>query len=62
MTGILIAMFLRDNGIKQRWLADQLSISETRMSLMLTDKAPIEAEMLFRICDALGVSSETFRA
>jgi plasmid maintenance system antidote protein VapI len=61
MTGILISQFLRDNGIKQRWLAEQIGISETRLSLMLTNKAPIDAEILFRICDVLGVSSETFR-
>ncbi len=61
MTGILISKFLRENGIKQRWLAEQLGISETRMSLMLTSKVRIDAEFLFKICDVFGVSSETFR-
>ncbi|MGI6616726.1 MAG: helix-turn-helix domain-containing protein [Saccharofermentanales bacterium] len=53
MTGILISKFLRENGIKQRWLAEQLGISETRMPLMLTSKAPIDADFLFKICDVL---------
>ncbi len=34
MTGKLISQYLRDNSIKQRWLAEELDISESRMSFL----------------------------
>lgn len=38
MPGLLIASYLRDNGIKQKWLAEQLDITERRMSLIVSYK------------------------
>lgn len=61
MSGQLISQYLQNNGIKQRWLAEQLGITESRLSLILAQKAPLDAEILFKICDTLGVSSELFR-
>ena len=61
MTYLKIKEYLERNGIKQKWLANEIGVSVSQLSLMLTGKAPIRTDMLFLICDALGVSSETFR-
>lgn len=59
--GERICHYLDSNGIKQRWLAEQLDISETKMSNILNSRTSIDAELLFRICKVLNVSSELFR-
>lgn len=61
MTGKEVAQYLNENGIKQKWLAEKLEVSESRLSGMLTGKSPISAEMLYDICSILNVSSEVFR-
>lgn len=61
MTYLKIKEYLEKNGIKQKWLANEIGVSVSQISLMLSGKAPIRTEMLFMICDKLGVSSETFR-
>lgn len=61
MTGKAVSQYLNDKGIKQKWLAEKLDISESRLSGMLTGRYPMSAEMLFDICRILNVSSEVFR-
>ncbi len=56
-----IKEYLESNGIKQKWLAHELGITESKLSLMLTGKSPIYSDMLFQICDVLGVSSNLFK-
>ena len=61
MTGQKISEYLKENGIKQKWLADRIGVTETQMSNFLNSKATLSAELLFQICSVLGVSSEEFR-
>lgn len=61
MTGKEISKYLKKNGIKQKWLAEQVGVSESLMSSMLKGKTAINADMLFSICSVLKVSSESFR-
>ena len=61
MTGQRISDYLKENGIKQKWLADRVGVTEAQMSNCLNSKTTISAELLFQICSALGVSSEEFR-
>jgi DNA-binding Xre family transcriptional regulator len=51
---------LTKNGIKQAWLASQISISESKLSEILGGKRPLYADVLAKICIALNVSSEAF--
>lgn len=55
-----IKQYLQDQGIMQTWLADKVDLSPSRLSQILNGKAPLGADMLFRICSVLGVSSDTF--
>lgn len=58
MIGLKISDYLRNNGIKQKWLAEQIGITESRLSSVLNNKTTLNADMLFDICSALNVSSE----
>lgn len=61
MTASKIKEYLQKNGIMQKWLAEQINIPESRLSNILNNKSPLYADLLFQICQILGVSSEEFK-
>lgn len=52
--------YLRANGIKQTWLAEQLQIPITTLNGILNGKTALKADMFIAICKALNVQPETF--
>lgn len=53
--GMGIKEFLFKNGIKQRWLANKMSISESMLSLILTNKRNWQAGHVGSLAGALGM-------
>lgn len=60
MIGKNISAYLRDNGIKQSWLAERLGIPITTLSGAMTGRVHMKAEMFMKICEILRVPPETF--
>ena len=56
--GMGIKEFLSKNGIKQRWLAEQMNISESMLSLILTNKRNWQAGHVGSLANALGMNAE----
>lgn len=52
-TGLIIKKILKDKGLKQKWLAQQLNISPARLSLMLDRE--ISFDDAVKICNILGI-------
>ena len=55
-----ISTYMKDRGIKGSVIAAKSGISQQQMSAILTGRLQLKADVFFRICDALGVSPETF--
>lgn len=56
IVGARISSYLNANCIKQRWLAEQLGISESKLSNTLNSKVSLDADLLFKICEVLNIS------
>lgn len=61
MIGSDIKSYLKRNGIKQSYIAEETGIPEPTLSVMLNGKRRIEVGEYFLICDALNVPLEQFR-
>lgn len=57
-SGQALKQYLKDNGIKQAWLARQLKISEARVSNML--KVDLQFRTLIKICEILRLNIDEF--
>lgn len=60
MIGENISAYLRNNGIKQSWLAEKLGIPITTLSGAMTGRVHMKAETFMQICEILRVPPETF--
>ena len=60
MIGENISVYLKNNGIKQSWLAERLGVPITTLSGAMTGRVHMKAEMFMRICEILRVPPETF--
>lgn len=58
--GPKIREYLKDNGIRESFVAKNLEISYYAFMSRMTGSVEITAEELFRICKLLGVPLETF--
>ena len=61
MLGEKIKNFIKENGIKQTFLASRLGVSTSTLNAMLNGNRNITAEEYFKICEILNVSVEAFR-
>ena len=52
--------YLRDNGIKQEYVAEKANLSSVAMSNLANGKRGLDVEEYVRICHALGVSTDLF--
>ncbi len=57
-----LAKYLRDerSEISESKLADKAGIKQPRFSMIMNLKSEMRADELMQICEALGVSPETF--
>lgn len=62
LKGSDIKVYLVKNGLKQAHIAKKAEIPEPIFCMMLNDKRRIEVNEYMRICDAIGVPLEQFRA
>lgn len=60
MVGERIALYLKINGLSQRYLARKIGMSENILSTRLTGKSKISAEEYLQICKVLQVPFGTF--
>lgn len=56
-----IRTYIKDKGMKQRWVAEGAGMTDLEISQYLTGRKRLTADAYIRICDALGVTLETFR-
>lgn len=56
-----IKEYLKENGIKQSFVARELSLSDSALSEMLGGKRKMTVEEYFSICKALNVDLDFFR-
>lgn len=62
MTHLKIKEYLAKNGIKQTYLAEQMSISRASLGERLNGKTKLTVEEYFLICSILGVPLDLFKA
>lgn len=55
-----IGEYLKDNGIKQTWLAERLEIPPTTLNGIINGRSELKADTFITICKVLNVSPETF--
>lgn len=55
-----IGEYLKENGIKQSWLADRLDVPPTTLNGIINGRAKMKADMFISICKILNVPPETF--
>lgn len=55
-----IGEYLKENGIKQTWLSEQIGVPNTTFNGILNGRTELKADMFIRICKVLNVSPETF--
>lgn len=60
MIGLKIKAYLDENGIKQAFLANAVSIPPSRMSDICNGKGNIDCLLYWKICNVLKVPYETF--
>ena len=51
---------IRERGLKQRWLAEQLGVHESMLSKWLSGNRPLPREMAERIAEVLAVPVTEF--
>ena len=54
--GLNIAYFRKEKGLSQSQLAEKVNISRTHMSRIETADCAVSLDVIFDICDALGVT------
>jgi plasmid maintenance system antidote protein VapI len=52
--------YLKNKGIKQTWLAEQVGIPTTTLNGIINGKVQMKADLFIRICQVLNVPPETF--
>lgn len=57
----LIRKFIKDHGLKFSFVAEKAGIPNVAFISAMNGQRKISAEEYFAICDALGVSADTFR-
>lgn len=58
--GKRIQQFIKDNGIKQTFLADKVGFTDAKLSSIVNGQRGIDCVDYARICKALGVEYGTF--
>lgn len=53
--GLNTAYYRKDRGLSQEKLAERIDISRTHMSRIETAERAVSPDVVFSICDALGV-------
>ena len=64
LLGLNIAYYRKEKKLSQMALADMINISRTHMSRIETADCAVSLDVIFDICDALGITPEklfTFR-
>lgn len=60
MVGGYIKAYLKENGIKQNFLAKRIGIPATTLNSMLLERQKLPVDIFFKICEVLGVSAAVF--
>lgn len=60
MIGLKVKKYLDENGIKYSYLSEKTGIPMNILSPTLNGKRRMSAEEYFMICEALGLSADTF--
>ena len=60
MAGKDIKSYLKENGIKQNFVAQKIGIPTTTLNSMLLEKQKLPVDTYFRICNVLGESPLRF--
>ena len=60
MLGTLIKEYMRNNGIKQSYVADKIGMSPQTLGQVLNGNRKIEAKEFFDLCEAIGVDAAEF--
>lgn len=55
-----IKSYLNDKGIKQKYLAEQVNISENYLSMILNNRATLDMNLFEKIICVLKVDANTF--
>lgn len=55
-----IARYLEEHGIKQRWLAEKLGMTDNQISAILNGKRKMSVDEFARICTAIGKTPNDF--
>ena len=58
--GKKIKAFLKDNGIKLSWVAEQIGISKTTVYCALTSNKTLSVELYAKICNLFNLSLDYF--
>lgn len=58
--GAVIGKYLKENGIKQTFLAERVGMPDAKISAIINQGQKIEVVEYYRICRALNVSFEKF--
>lgn len=58
--GKRIQQFIKDNGIKQTFLADKVGFTDAKLSAIVNGQRGIDCIDYARLCKALNVSYDTF--
>jgi plasmid maintenance system antidote protein VapI len=56
--GFRLRKTIRERGLKQKWIAGQLEMSENNFQRILDDKVSLNAKNLMRLAVVLGVSTD----
>ncbi len=57
MLGTLIKEYMKENGIKQSYVADRIGTSPQILGTILNEKRKLEAAEFFKLCDAIGADA-----
>lgn len=60
MVGKFIGQYLKENGIKQTFVAEKVGIPNSQMSDICTKDRSVDSVLYYKICKALNVPLETF--
>lgn len=57
MLGTMLKEYMKDNGIKQSYVAEKMGTSSQILGTILNEKRKLEAVEFFALCDAIGVDA-----
>lgn len=60
MVGKRIGQYLKENGIKQSFVAEKVDITASRMSDICNKDMSLDCVLYYKICRVLGLPLETF--